>query len=507
MEGFVAKRLLKSTSTSELVRRAIAIAPRIFVGSLLPALLLFLPAIGVAVLIALSATTAVRDVGLTWGEAQLFLDAYSVLVVPVLAGSLAAAAIRVNAGARPGAREVLGSAFSGIRPALTPALAAGALTLLGFGLFVPGWLLGAALFVVGPVAVVEGGNAGQTLKRSWELTRGNRWPLFGVAFVLSFVEHLLLRAAVFFVELGDAPSAICISVGVMLLASLVRASAAAVAYNDLRVGREGLEIDALANELGGARSEEGDAALSERAMERFAKRRGLLGGITGQSASSDHVSAVASVRDLEKMADRRRAGLFWARIVVAGLIVVGVVAAAIVGVVNHVQENRRTDAMVAEVQAREHALGEDAATRSIQRDELSRLIVTDLAAARPKRRLELLGRTMAVHSRSFYGPGFDGAFKKLAEGASGEKIIRELDAELAGDGCEQSLEKARSDKNSARSFAEHCPPNEASPIDPRRFHKNTDLGRAVLAQLLEIRARDARLEEKPLHRAILDVLL
>ena len=82
--------------------------------------------------------------------------------------------------------------------------------MIGFVFFIiPGIVLFLAFELVCPIAVLEGGSTTGILKRSYNLTKGHRWKILGVTFLMSvllsiasapasiFVTWLALRGVVF----------------------------------------------------------------------------------------------------------------------------------------------------------------------------------------------------------------------------------------------------------------------------------------------------------------------
>ena len=119
--------------------------------------------------------------------------------------------------------------------------------LLGFVAFVvPGIMALAAFFVVVEVAAVERQKVGATLRRSLALTRGHRWPIFGLLLVLFapwMVVEIALgfarpRFALVFVEWAKALSEVFFT--------SIWSVVTAVAYHDLRVLKDGRDARTVA---------------------------------------------------------------------------------------------------------------------------------------------------------------------------------------------------------------------------------------------------------------------
>jgi hypothetical protein len=137
-----------------------------------------------------------------------------------------------------------------IGPVFLVSLLRGAVMAVGLLLcIVPGFIILCVQWVAIPVAVIESPGASASLRRSSALTQGNGWPIFGVVVVLSLVgtaAGFLFRRGL--VALGVGPASAEYGVILTLLMIPVRclhAIAPAVGYHDLRVGREGADVDEL----------------------------------------------------------------------------------------------------------------------------------------------------------------------------------------------------------------------------------------------------------------------
>jgi hypothetical protein len=144
-----------------------------------------------------------------------------------------------------------------------------ALLMLAFlALVIPGIWLYAAAGVATPALLVEGCRGGRALRRSLQLVRGRWWPVAGVllvaglmtALIASVIEGVLIVGesllaggsltgssgsvvlAVFAVSLAGAASSI--------LTRPFMAAVVTVLYYDLRVRREGYDVELLAEQLG-----------------------------------------------------------------------------------------------------------------------------------------------------------------------------------------------------------------------------------------------------------------
>lgn len=135
--------------------------------------------------------------------------------------------------------------WTGLRRGL-PLLAALLLVLLAIGaglllLVVPGLVVTAGLTVSIPALVGERIGPIRALRRSWQLTRDFRLPLFLAALVIgllqlavnTFTDRLLPML------MGPGPATLAVSIGVSLLFLPVPSLFPAVAWHELRVAKEG----------------------------------------------------------------------------------------------------------------------------------------------------------------------------------------------------------------------------------------------------------------------------
>jgi hypothetical protein len=96
----------------------------------------------------------------------------------------------------------VGELFRAVTPVLFPLILAGFLAGLGIGIgfiliIVPGLILATIWAVIGPAIVVERVGAIEAFGRSSQLTKGDRWPVFGtivVTFIIVFVIDAIFGA-------------------------------------------------------------------------------------------------------------------------------------------------------------------------------------------------------------------------------------------------------------------------------------------------------------------------
>lgn len=146
-----------------------------------------------------------------------------------------------------GLGEALGRAVRRIIPVIATAILAGLLIGLGFLLLIiPALIVVTMLYVTVPACVVERLGPLRSINRSTELTKGFRWKIFGLLFCMGLVgaasgaiQQVLQKSLG--IVIGGLGGAI---VGSAIFA--FQLIVYAVAYHDLRVAKEGIDIEQLA---------------------------------------------------------------------------------------------------------------------------------------------------------------------------------------------------------------------------------------------------------------------
>jgi hypothetical protein len=138
----------------------------------------------------------------------------------------------------------LGRFFPVIGVALLVALLTGLAAIL---LVIPAFFVVTILFVAMPVCIVERLGPVKSLGRSAELTKGNRWKIFGLWLLVTVVT--LIGTAL----IGAISYVTGLAVGLVLklvwgaLAGAFNAIMVVVTYHDLRVAKEGVDTDRIAS--------------------------------------------------------------------------------------------------------------------------------------------------------------------------------------------------------------------------------------------------------------------
>jgi uncharacterized membrane protein len=130
-------------------------------------------------------------------------------------------------------------------------------------LIVPGVILACGLVLATPIIVLEtNASASAALGRSWALTKGSRGKIFALLltlvvllyipiFAISVVGAMLLPAATDITALAGSSRLFIIAVGgvVQMFVYPMLYCVLTIAYYDLRVRKEGFDLEVLASSL------------------------------------------------------------------------------------------------------------------------------------------------------------------------------------------------------------------------------------------------------------------
>ena len=176
----------------------------------------------------------------------------AIFVVDVLLGYLLTAALVYGTiselrGAHANLAECVSRGLGLVFPVVGVAILAGIATgLASLLLIVPGLIVLTMLWVAVPVAVVERPGVMDSLRRSAELTKGYRWPVFGLILTLVVLVLVLsLLGGLLVANMGTVGSVV---VSWILSAAIgaVFAVVSAVSYHDLRIAKEGVGAEQIA---------------------------------------------------------------------------------------------------------------------------------------------------------------------------------------------------------------------------------------------------------------------
>ena len=115
---------------------------------------------------------------------------------------------------------------------------------LGFIIIIPGIIFAVGYYVVIPVGVIERPGVGASLVRSRELVRGHGWRVFGLLIIITLITQFGLTVDGLF-GLGNEIWGILGTVR-DVLGTAFAAITSAVAYHDLRILKDGANVDEIA---------------------------------------------------------------------------------------------------------------------------------------------------------------------------------------------------------------------------------------------------------------------
>jgi hypothetical protein len=198
------------------------------------------------------ATTGTFGPGLIYSSIIWGLAA--IITASILQGALVYGTVQDLNGARPNVGECLTTGLRAFLPLFVVSLLFS--LAIGFGmilLIVPGIMIACAWCVAVPALVADRTTIGGAFGRAAELTRGNRWRIFGLFLVILgilLVLGLVLGAiaAAFVLPLAMAgatagassPAVILVNTITNTLSSMLGSAGVAVLYVELRKAREGV---------------------------------------------------------------------------------------------------------------------------------------------------------------------------------------------------------------------------------------------------------------------------
>src|SRR5262245_43010823 len=242
----VAARFAESDfRVGRVINRSVAVLSRNFVAFFIVAVVAYLP---------LVLLERAQTVAATSGDLSLTFILIAVSFVLLIVLSMLSQAVILQAAFRDMRNQpvnLIESLQIGLRrflPIVGLALLTGILVGLGvLLLIVPGLILYTMWFVGLPACIVERLGPWSSLKRSAELTKGHRWKLFGLLALLMLISLVVSGVTEF--ALGALAGAIVALIGKLVVSAIWAAFSSvlvAVTYHDLRVAKEGIDIEQIA---------------------------------------------------------------------------------------------------------------------------------------------------------------------------------------------------------------------------------------------------------------------
>jgi hypothetical protein len=151
----------------------------------------------------------------------------------------------------------VGAAFARVLPMIGPLTVLSVLSSIAIGLgmiffLVPGIIIGCGLAVATTALVLERLDAVAAMKRSWGLTDGFRWKIFGalvVGFVLLLIPGMAFAALTFIPGIGVLLDIVTAVVSLVVTPYLYVLFT--ILYYDLRVRKEGFDLEMLTRHVRG----------------------------------------------------------------------------------------------------------------------------------------------------------------------------------------------------------------------------------------------------------------
>jgi hypothetical protein len=179
----------------------------------------------------------------------------ALLLQSILTAALVWWVVEYLRGGRVSIGACLNASLARILPLLGLALLSFVIYAAGFmALFVPGLILMCMFYLAFPALMVERVGVFKALGRSAELTEGSRWPIFGLILIIGiggFVVAMIFVApmtaiAIAAKEQPDPALSFWITQVLGLFTRSFGAVVPAVVYQEIRVGRDGADLEHLA---------------------------------------------------------------------------------------------------------------------------------------------------------------------------------------------------------------------------------------------------------------------
>jgi hypothetical protein len=175
-----------------------------------------------------------------------------IVLAYVLMGAVVYGTISHLRGGKPGMGQIVARGFAVALPVIVIAIAFSIIMTIGMMLLVvPGIFVIVVFAVTVPAYVVEKPGIVGSFRRSWNLTKGNRWRVLGILVILmvilAIVGMVIGAAAGFSVVMGtDLTFVLIVNYVVSAFSAALMSVAIAVMYHDLRVAKEGVSTAQIA---------------------------------------------------------------------------------------------------------------------------------------------------------------------------------------------------------------------------------------------------------------------
>jgi hypothetical protein len=118
----------------------------------------------------------------------------------------------------------------------------------GVAFIFPFFIVMCMLYVAIPACVIEKLGVFASMGRSSDLTRGYRWPIFGLILIVGIVSIVLFSFISYLLAMaGGRPVSWVINFGWDVVSTAFSGVLVAVIYHNLRVAKEGIDVSKIAN--------------------------------------------------------------------------------------------------------------------------------------------------------------------------------------------------------------------------------------------------------------------
>ena len=179
---------------------------------------------------------------------QLIVAILNAILSMVIQGAIVYAVFQSLSGQRAEIGSAISRGLARIVPLLLASILVGLATGIGMLLFIiPGIIIMCICAVTIPACVLEKLGAVESISRSAALTKNNRMRIFGLLVIVNVVIYILIMiVSAMAVSIGSQAVFIVIMVIALTIPQAFNCIMLAIIYCDLRVIKEGANIDALA---------------------------------------------------------------------------------------------------------------------------------------------------------------------------------------------------------------------------------------------------------------------
>jgi len=180
------------------------------------------------------------------GIALLFLGAF---LAPAASGAVTYGVFQHVRGQKASVGDCLAIGFHRLLPVIGVSFVTGLVTGIGILLCIVPGLIAMTMYATAiPTAVIEKRGVMDSMGRSTQLTKGTRWPVFGVIFVLALIQNIASWIVTAATTASGSQVAVVAGSGIttIVLGGLAACSPALIYYH-LRRAKESIDIEEIAS--------------------------------------------------------------------------------------------------------------------------------------------------------------------------------------------------------------------------------------------------------------------